>query len=542
MATNSPDIVQQTIALIKKLSAGKLFVLIGLISVAVTAIVFLSLWSSEPDFQILFSNLAPEDAGEIVNKLKDQKVPYQIASNGTSVLVPKDVIYETRLQMANQGLPKGSGIGFEIFDTTKLGMTEFVQNVNYQRALQGELSRTINGFDEVEGSRVHVVMPSKSLFIEDETNPTASVVIKLKKGRGLSENQIRGIVHLVSSSVSGLSPENITIVDNNGKMLAGSEENSATGQVSSSQLEFQEKVERGLEKRIESMLEKVLGPGKAIARLSCSFDFRRHEKTEEVYDPEGKVIRSEQDQSTVSNRSEKAAVGVPGVASNMPNENKVTQPQGEVSSAGPEYQKKDRTVNYEIGKVTSHIIEPVGRIERLSVAVVVDGTLEAVKAEEGGEEEINDQWKYIPRTADELTKIEGIVKRAVNFDAERGDEIEVVNIQFENKSMTEAEEEIAGGGFFANLEQYTPYLRYFFLIIFILFTFLFIIRPLVKWFTSSAGIGTEMIKQLPMTVEEIERGYGEGRKNLPYRDQALALLKGEDKVSLDVAREWLSEK
>ncbi|SPD72702.1 Flagellar M-ring protein [uncultured Desulfobacterium sp.] len=542
MAKNSSDILRQTVAFIKGLSAGKLFVLISLLGAVLTSILFLMIWSNEPDFQILFSNLTPEDAGAIVNDLKDQKVPYQISSNGSSILVPKNVIYETRLQMANQGLPKGSGIGFEIFDTTKLGMTEFVQNVNYQRALQGELSRTINGFDEVEGSRVHIVMPAKSLFIEDETHPTASVVIKLKKGKRLSENQIKGIVHLVSSSVSGLRPEDITIVDNNGKMLAGSEENSADGQLSSNQLEYQEKVERSLEKRIESMLEKVLGPEKAIVRISCSFDFRRHEKTEEVYDPEGKVIRSEQDQSTVSNKTERASVGVPGVASNMPNENKTSIPQGEAVLQGPEYQKKDRTVNYEIGKVTNHIVEPIGRMERLSVAVVVDGTLQAVKAEEDGEEDGKEQLKYIPRTTEELEKITGLVKRAVNFDAERGDEIEVVNIQFENKGETESEEEIGDSGLLSSLEQYTQYLKYVLFVMFIVFTFLFIIRPLVKWLTSSAAIGTELVKQLPMTVEEIERGYGEGRKSLPFRDQALAMLKGEDKSSLDVAREWLTEK
>ena len=537
MGTKPPDIFTQIRALFKSLSAGRLIVLLSLIGATITGLILMTMWTGTPDFQLLYSNLTPEDAGEIVTKLKEQKIPYQIASNGKALMVPKEMIYETRLSLANEGLPQGGGVGFEIFDNTTLGMTEFVQNVNYQRALQGELSRTINGFDEVESSRVHIVMPSKSLFIEDEEPPTASVVLKLRRGRRLNENQIRGIVHLVSASISHLNPENVTIVDNFGKMLAGSEDKSTTAQLSSDQLEYQEKVEKGLERRLETMLEKVLGSGKAIPRVSCSFDFRRHEKTEEIFDPNGKVVRSEKILNTISNTSEAVAMGVPGVASNISSEKIGTSGSAGRTSEKPGYQKEDRTMNYEIGKVTSHTIEPLGRIERISVAVVVDGTHELVKGEENEEE-----WKYTPRSQEEMKKIEDIVKRAVNFDAERGDEIDVVNIPFESAKVKQGEEEIIEEGWVSKLEQHKGYFKYAFMAVFLIFSFLFVVKPLVRWLTSAPSGGAEMFKQLPMTVEEIERGYGEGAKKLPYRDRALAMLTGEDESTMLVARDWLTEK
>ena len=242
MATH--EFPEQVKNILKNLTFAKMVALLLVLGCTVTAFLLLIMWSSRGDMQVLYSNLSPEDAGAVLSRLKEQKIPYRISGNGNSVLIPRDRVYETRLDLASQGLPQGGAIGFEIFDNTKLGMTEFVQNVNYQRALQGELARTINGFSEVESSRVHVVMPSKSLFVEEEEPATASVVLKLRSGRWLTNDQIQGIVHLVSSSVSGLNPKNVTIVDNYGKMLAGDNVESDMGRFSSDQLEFQEKVEK----------------------------------------------------------------------------------------------------------------------------------------------------------------------------------------------------------------------------------------------------------------------------------------------------------
>lgn len=536
MATKSPDVFTQIKAVFKSLGPGKIIALLSLIGATVAGLIIMVLWTSAPDFQTLYSNLTTEDAGEIVMQLKEQKIPYQISSNGKALLIPKERIYETRLSLANEGLPQGSGVGFEIFDNTKLGMTEFVQNVNYQRAIQGELSRTINGFDEVESTRVHIVMPSKSLFIDDKESATASVVLKLRRGRRLSDDQVQGIVHLVSAGISQLDSENVTIVDNYGNLLAGADDKTTEARHSSDQLEYREKAEKSMEERIETMLEKVLGHGKAIARISCSFDFRRHERTEEIFNPNGKVIRSEQVHNTVSNRSDDRATGVPGVAGNIPAEgveNSVST--GEVGEKAG-YQKLDKTVNYEIGKVTSHTVEPLGRLERVSVAVVIDGIHLLGKNEEGEEE-----WTYTPRTQEEMKKIEDIVKRAVNFDAERGDEIEVVNIPFEASKVVE-EEEIIEASWLSKIEEYRGYFRYVFMAVFLVFSFLFVVRPLVRWLTAAPSRSAEMMKQLPMTVEEIERGYGDGMNRLPYRDRAMAMLTGGEESSVVVAREWLTEK
>ncbi|MBW1701924.1 MAG: flagellar M-ring protein FliF, partial [Deltaproteobacteria bacterium] len=348
--------------LLKNLTPGKKVALLALVVGTLIGFALLMTWAGRPDFQLLYSNLPPEDAGAILAKLKDQKIPYQISSNGSSVLIPSEQVYEVRLELASQGLPQGSGVGFEIFDNTKLGMTEFVQNVNYQRACQGELSRTINVFAEVESSRVHIVMPSKSLFIEEEEPAKASVVLKLRPGRRLSKDQVQGIVHLVSASISGLNPENVTIVDNYGKMLAGFKKISTIGQVSSDQFEFQEKMGLSLEKKAKTMLETALGPGKAIVRVSCCLDFMRHEKTEERYQPDNKVVRSEQLLSEASNRTEKVPIGIPGATSNMSEGNTKSA----IAGSNPGFNKQDRTVNYEIGKVTSHTVEPVGKLNRLS--------------------------------------------------------------------------------------------------------------------------------------------------------------------------------
>ena len=521
--------------LLKNLTLGKKIALFTLVGGTILGFIFLMTWTGRPDFQLLYSNLDPEDAGAILTRLKDQKIQYQISSDGNSILIPGERIYETRMELASQGLPQGGGVGFEIFDNTKLGMTEFVQNVNYQRALQGELSRTINGFAEIESSRVHIVMPSKALFIEEEEPATASVVLKVRYGRLLSKDQVQGIVHLVSSSISGLNPENVTVVDNKGKMLAGFKDKSTMGRVSSDQLEYREKVEMGLENRIKTMLEGALGSGKAIVRVSCDLDFKRQEKTEEMYKPDNKVVRSEQIFNETSNETERYPIGIPGALSNTnvpAGETKKTIPGG-----GLKFQKQDRTVNYEIGKVISHTVEPIGKINRISVAVIVDGTYKNIKGKDGSQE-----LKYLPRTQEEMDKLENIVKRAVNFDAKKGDELEIVNMPFEAAKAAEGEESIMEEGWLSNLKHYTSFVKYIFSSIILLLFFIFVVRPLVRWLTSSSIGSMEMLKQLPKTVGEIESEYAQEMKSFPFTDRALDIITKDNERSANLIQDWLKEK
>ena len=530
MAQTFSEFPLQLTTLLKKLTLGKKIALLTLVGSTILGFIFVMTWAGRPDFRILYANLNPEDAGAILTKLKDQKIQYQISSNGNSILIPKERIYEIRMELASQGLPQGGGVGFEIFDNTKLGMTEFVQNVNYQRALQGELSRTINKFAEVESSRVHIVMQSKSLFVEEEEPATASVVLNIRFGRRLSKDQVQGIVQLVSSSISGLNPENVTVVDNKGKMLAGFKNKSMMGEVSSDQLEFQEKVERGIENGIKTMLEGALGAGKAIVRVSCDLDFRRQEKTEEMYKPDNKVVRSEQIFNETSNETEKLPLGVPGVLSNT-----YVQAEKTIQNGGSKFQKQDKTVNYEIGKVLSHTVEPIGKINRISVAVVVDGIYKNIKGEDGKQE-----LKYLPRTQEEMDKLENIVKRAVNFDAKRGDELEVVNISFATSMLAEGEE-VKEESWFSNLNNYTYFVKYIFLSIILLLCFIFVVRPLVTWLTSGSIGSMEMLNQLPKTVGEIESEYAQDMKRLPFTDRALEMITKDAEHSTDLMRKWLKE-
>jgi flagellar M-ring protein FliF len=527
----------QSKALINSISIGKKISFVVLIGGTITALTLLIMWAGKPEFQLLYSNLSPEDAGAIVTSLRERKIPYEISSSGNSILVPIEKVYELRLELASQGLPQGSGVGFEIFDDTKLGMTDFVQNVNYQRACQGELARTINGLTEVESSRVHIVMPTKSVFVEDEKPATASVVLKIRPGRELNEEQVQGIVHLVSSAVSGLAPKNVTVVDNYGKMLAGKTKKSTPGMLSSDQMEFQHKVETIYEERVQSMLDGFLGKGKAIVRVSCDVNFRREEKTSEKYDPDTKVVRSEQ--LSQENTSGEALIpkGIPGTSSNL--NNNAGSSINKNGNGG--YTKQNRTVNYEISKTTSHTIEPVGDINRISVAVIVDGIYKKLGGTKSKSK--NDEYEYAPRSKEELSQLESIIKTAVNFNQDRGDEIHVANMPFQRPKMDNKQLEIPEEDWKSKYVKYTPYIKYGLLIIILVMTFTIVIRPIMAWFTSSTIRTGEILKQLPMTVGEMEKGYSKSTgNNLPYRDQAVGMITRDKEHSMELMKGWIKEK
>jgi flagellar M-ring protein FliF len=315
------EILLQLQNLLKNISVGKRIAIFILVVGSLLGFVFLMNWAGQSEFHPLYTNLDSQDAGIILNRLKDQKIPYRISSNGSTILIPQEHLYETRMDLASEGLPQGGSIGFEVFDNVKFGMSEFAQNVNYQRALQGELARTINGFAEVDSSRVHIVLPEKSLFVKDEQSASGSVVLKLRHGQWLTQEQVQGIVHLVSSSVSRLDPENVTVVDSNGRLLAGQKDDSDLATPSSDQLDYQAKVERKLESRVLTMLEKALGANKAIVRVSCALDFKRYEQTEERFFPENKVVRSEQMFNETAKKADIIPQGIPGIQSNVPENN-----------------------------------------------------------------------------------------------------------------------------------------------------------------------------------------------------------------------------
>jgi flagellar M-ring protein FliF len=528
------EILLQLQNLFKSISVGKRIALLILAVGFVAGFIFLMNWAGNPEFHPLYTNLDANDAGIILNHLKDQKIPYRLSANGSTILIPQEKIYETRMELASEGLPQGGSIGFELFDNTKLGMTEFAQNVNYQRALQGELVRTINGFEEVDSCRVHIVMSEKSLFVKDEEAASASVVLKLHHGKWLSQQQVQGIVHLVSSSVSRMGPENVTVVDNNGRLLTGSQDQTGIATLSSDQLDYQVKVERKLENRVLSMLEKALGANRAIVRVSCALNFKQHEMTEERFLPENQVVRSEQMFNETSKEGDPIPQGIPGIQSNLP-ESSPAQNQT-IDNENTTFAKQDRTVNYEIGKLTSRTLDPVGDLERVSVAVLVDGTYQSTTNENGELE-----WTYTPRSPDELTKIENLVKSAVNFVATRGDKVEVVNIPFETNQMAQSDDDSLIETWMARLKDYKPYFKYTFLSLFLILTFFFVVQPLIKWLTTHTAGDAEILHQLPKTVGELENEYGTDANQLTFKDQISQLITRDNDASVGAVRDWLRE-
>ena len=494
---------------------------LGLVLLAtIGGIYFVIQQSSRAGFQVLYSRLSPEDTGAIISYLKERKIPYRVEGLSGAVMVPADKVYELRLELASKGLPSGGAVGFEIFDKGRFGMTEFMQKVNYQRALQGELARTICKLEEVEECRVHLVLPPESPFVEKERKPRCAVVLKLRSGRHLSEDEVRGIIHLVASSVEGLDPEWVTVIDTKGKLLSPLRRGGTT-LLSAEQLEFQRRWERALEEKIESLLTPVVGQGKVVARVSSEMEWRKVEMTEERYDPKAQVIRSRQ--SLEENAPSTVSQGVPGVASNL-----TAARTAKTMTTSNAVQRRSETVNYEVGRIVTHTVEPTGRIKRLQVAVLVDGTYKVVKGE-GGEKR-----EYVPRPPEEIKKMEEMVKKAVGFDPSRGDEVVVVNLPFETA-------EWAQGGVVAEakptlLEVAFPFLRYLTPALLLVMIFTFVVRPLMKGMVHPA--------QAKQKVEEEEGVQEEARpRPLPLpKELALQAAREDTQLTAHLIRRWLEER
>ena len=498
---------------------------IGLLAVLIMTIasmVLLFSWIQKADFQVLYSNLSEEDAGRIVEELQSKKIPYELVSSGT-VLVAADKVYDVRLQLAAQGLPQGAGVGFEIFDNTSFTTSEFVQKLNYKRALEGELSRTIRSLSGVHQSRVHLVMPDKSVFAFQESRPesTAAVFVTLQKGRQLERNEIQGIVHLVSSSVEDLDPGNITVVDNKGVLLTRPSSDSMLS-LSGSQMEYQQAFEKNTMTKILSILEPVVGKGNVEAKVSAAFNFTRSEKTEEIYDPEGVVVRSEQ-KSTEKSTSGFSGGGVPGVSSNIPGG---TSPSG--GSTG-QSQKQDEMINYETSKTVTRVINSPVELERITVALLVDGILESQK----GTVEQADQ--YAVRSEEDLKYYEDIVKKTIGFTEDRGDEISLSVMPFKKPEVVVAEEVE---------KDYLPLiltiLKYVVPIIIALMFFLLIVKPLINSLSrepartvTRAIAGEESLTGIEAPVAQQE---------LTLEDQVVDWASGNTDKAAGMLKGWMEDK
>ncbi|HBI09928.1 flagellar basal-body MS-ring/collar protein FliF [Franconibacter pulveris] len=406
---------------------------------AVAIIVAMVLWAKSPDYRVLYSNLSDQDGGAIVTQLTQMNVPYRFSDNGSAIMVPAENVHELRLRLAQQGLPKGGAVGFELLDQEKFGISQFSEQVNYQRALEGELARTIETLGPVKSARVHLAMPKPSLFVREQKAPSASVTLNLEPGRALDEGQISAVVHMVSSAVAGLPPGNVTLVDQGGHLLTQS--NTAGRDLNDAQLKFANDVESRIQRRIEAILGPIVGNGNVHAQVTAQLDFANKEQTEEQYHPNGDpsqaAVRSRQ-----LNTSEQIGGaypgGVPGALSNQPapaNNAPIDAPQQQnnaqangqnnqqrtqttsAANSGPRSSQHDETTNYEVDRTIRHTKMNVGDIQRLSVAVVVNYRQLA-------------DGKPLPLTADQLKQIEDLTREAMGFSEKRGDTLNVVNSPF----------------------------------------------------------------------------------------------------------------
>lgn len=502
---------------------NKKVALLAVIVISISGMVLLFSWVQKADYQVLYSNLSEEDAGRVVQELSDRKIPYQIGAGG-AVLVSADKVYDVRLQLASQGLPQGRGVGFEIFDKTNFTTSEFVQKLNYRRALEGELSRTIGSLSGISQSRVHLVTPDKSVFAFQESKPKASaaIFVTLQQGRKLSRAEVDGIVHLVSSSVEDLGPEDITVVDNKGKLLTKPSDDNMLA-MSSTQLEYQHNFERNIVSKIVSILEPVVGLGKVNAKVSSSFDFTRSERTEEFFDPEGVVVRSEQKSTEKTTSGFAGGGGIPGVTSNLPG-----GASSQIASSQGQSQKQDEMINYETSKTVRRIVDSPVTLERLTVAILIDGVLPSQK------DSMENADQYVVRSEEDVKYYEDIVKKTIGFTEDRGDEISVTVMPFAAVKMgevTEAERDI--------MPVVYTVLKYVVFAIVALLFFLIVVKPLMK--SISSGPAALAPTATTVTAAEAEIGEPLQTKEIPMEKQVIDWAAKNPQQATGLVKGWLEE-
>lgn len=520
------------------MSMGRRLMLMAAVSLIMGGFIALLLWINKPDYQVLYSGLAQSDASKVVEKLKELKIPFQLEGDGTVVKIPQDQVYETRLAMASAGLPRGQGIGFEVFNEVKMGTTEFVQKINYQRALQGELARTIASFSEVDDARVHIVMPRDSLFVEEEKKPTAAVVLRLATGRTLTKSQIQGIVHLVAGSVPDLDDAHVTVVDSQGNLLFRKDQDSAgfPAALTASQLEYQRTTESQIANKVQTMLEEVLGLGRAVVRVSADIDFTRTEEVKDLFDPDQSAVRSETRSTESSKNAGDLPIGAPDNRFTLAQRNAAP---GLEETGTSERKREDETTNFEISRTKRQTLKALGGLNKLSVAVMVDGPYKETADADG-----NVTRSFTPRSTKEMDQLTELVRRAVGYDENRGDEVTVANVPF---ALPPGAGVMAGAGWQEYLDKYG---RQALNLILALLFFLMVVRPLMKYLVAKKAkeeVSAEAVRvgpgeELPPGEEreQIEGGADVARK-LGTRDMILALAQQDPERTTAVLRSWIHQ-
>jgi flagellar M-ring protein FliF len=510
------------------LPQGQKVAILVLVAGGIASLMVMSMWLKAPDYQLLYAKLTPSDAAKIVDILKSDKIPYELSQGGQTIRIPGNALYETRLKLAGEGLPEGGEVGMEIFEDSSLGMTEFIQKLNYQRALQGELSRTIKSLDAIDQARVHLVIPKDTLFLKEKPRGKASITIKIKPGKTLTGEQTQGIVHLVAASVEGIDAQDVVVVDLKGNLLSGDQASSSGAMRTSTNYQHKLMVEKELQDNIVRMLENALGEGTVIAQVSTDLDFELVDRTEEIFDPDSQVVRSEQ---LVSEATLGALPpgGVPGAQGLVPG----GAGQSATGSQPAKRDKENQTFNYEINKIVRQISKPIGTIKKLSVAVLIDGTI------------AGDPPVYQARTEEEMAKYLPIVKSAIGYDEKRGDQIQLENIQFDRTFEQEEQQRLSKS---ETMDLAFKVAKYVLGALFILLFFTRVIRPLINWMTTSLEVVPEAQGQLTTTemdaIHEEKKSLGGAISNeaAEIRQAVTEFADNDPKFTAGVIRKWLRDK
>lgn len=521
---------------LKQLRGNPLVALLIAGAASIAIVVALFMWASSPEYRVLYSNLSEADGGSIITELDTRGIPYQFSASGQALMVPSDQVHTLRLQLAEQGLPRGGNLGLELMDSQAFGISQFAEQINYQRGLEGELARSIESLGPVEGVRVHLSMAKPSVFIRDREPAKASVVLTLLPGRVLGEGQVSAIVHMVSGSVPELAAEDVTVVNQDGRLLSAETRNG--NDLDGTQLEYIAEVERSYQQRIERILTPILGSDNVRAQVAAQIDFSRREQTSERYGPNQPpneaAVRSRQ-LSLAFDGEDPLSTGIPGALTNTP-PGAVPSPinqlaegeEGEQAEDVPPEAlrnlRQDDVINYEVDRSIEHVQHRLGQIERLSAAVVVNYRSEM--NEEG-------EWVDVALTNNEVAQIERLVRQAMGFSQLRGDEIEVVNSPFARSVEETADTEWWKDPDILSMAATAG--RYLLVALAILLLYLLILRPLIKRYTQMPVMAAAVPgSTLTASVggEDENEGEGEGEESSAEADETYNKPKRRRKTSL----------
>lgn len=541
-ATASPaaDATPQILQRLNELNQRQKMAGAAAIALALALIVGSFLWTRAPDYAVLFANIDERDGGAIIAALQQQNVPYQFSPGGTAILIPSNQVHELRLRMAAQGLPRGGLVGFEVMETQRLGVSQFLEQVNFQRALEGELSRTIQSIASVSAARVHLALPKQSGFLRDVQSPSASVMVNLYPGRAMDSTQVAGIVHLVASSVPQMQNDRVSVIDQNGKLLTLGADPLRTAGLDATQLGFVREVEAAYVRRIETILTPLVGANNFRAQVTADLDFNQVEETAESYKPNpspDQAIRSQQTMEQLT--ADPGAQGIPGALTNqppVPATAPITNPAvpGAPGEGGvPRNSNRSATLNYELDRTIQHTRQAPGQIRRLSVAVVVNHRTETLP---------NGQTRTVALTADETTRITNLVRESMGFNQARGD---TLNVSIAPFALIE-EDVLLAPPIWKDPDMIDLAKELFkYVVLFGVLTLVFIgvIRPLIRSIETAAQEKRERQARAEAESEEDVMVSLSGNKHKPF-DQRLTrareLAKDDPKVVANLIKEWMS--